>query len=178
MRRRRLPCRDVGRVRVVGGEEEENQQPGRVGRKDKEQDMERSEAMKEALEIVKAQASVRTMSAEEIMTMVTSVAGSIMALGNDSGTPGCDLTEAPFVDAKKSIRETSVTCLECGKRFKVITRKHLAHHGLTPAEYRAKYGLKKGTALTCKSLARERRKKMGEMKLWEKRRKPETPVQQ
>ncbi|MDE5879805.1 MAG: MucR family transcriptional regulator, partial [Desulfovibrio sp.] len=34
-----------------------------------------------------------------------------------------------------------------------------------------KWGLKKDTPLVCKSLQRERRKKMKDMKLWEKRRK-------
>jgi predicted transcriptional regulator len=50
-----------------------------------------------------------------------------------------------------------------------LTRKHLAQHGLTPDEYRAKHGMKKGTALAAKSLVRERRKKMKDMKLWERR---------
>ena len=77
------------------------------------------------------------------------------------------------MDPKKSIKEASITCLECGKSFKVITRKHLASHGLAPEESRAKYGFKKTQALACKSLARERRAKMKDMKLWERRQKPE-----
>ena len=36
-----------------------------------------------------------------------------------------------------------------------------------------KYGYKKTQALACKSLARERRAKMKDMKLWERRQKPE-----
>lgn len=138
--------------------------------------MERNEAMKEALEIVKAQASVRTIG-DQIVAMVANLVAGIMQTASNGVTDGIP-EEGPFVDTKKSIRETSVTCLECGKRFKVITRKHLAAHGLTPDEYRAKFGMKKGTALACKSLARERRKKMTDMRLWERRQKPETPVQQ
>ncbi|HWR05104.1 MAG TPA: MucR family transcriptional regulator, partial [Humidesulfovibrio sp.] len=38
-----------------------------------------------------------------------------------------------------------------------------------PVEYREKYGYKKGMPLVCKSLQRERRKKMKEMELWKKR---------
>ena len=48
----------------------------------------------------------------------------------------------------------------------------LAGHGLEPAAYREKWGLKKDTPLVSKGLQRERRKKMKDMKLWEKRRKP------
>jgi len=134
--------------------------------------MTRDEALKEALEIVKAQASVRAMTAEEMAAMVENVARGIVALTGQGKEP--DAAPASAVDPKKSIREASVICLECGKSFKIITKKHLATHGLTPEAYRDKHGLKKGQALTCKALARERRKKMQDMKLWEKR----TPMSQ
>lgn len=133
--------------------------------------MDRSEAMKEALEIVKAQASVRTMSEDEINGMIAKLVAGIMQTASNGVTDGIP-EEGPFVDPKKSIKESSITCLECGKNFKILTRKHLALHGLTPEEYRAKYGMKKGQPLACKALARERRKKMKDMKLWERRQKP------
>ena len=131
------------------------------------------EYLQSALEIVKAQASVRPMTEEEILSMVKSVAGGIAALTTGQPVLGQEEAAAPGMDPKKSIKEASITCLECGKSFKVITRKHLASHGLTPEEYRAKYGFKKTQALACKSLARERRAKMKDMKLWERRQKPE-----
>jgi len=139
--------------------------------------MDQNEIMRHATDIVRIQAGIKEMTAEEITDMLTKVARGIEAAAG-GGVAACDPDEGPAMDAKKSIRETSVTCLECGKRFKVLTKKHLATHGLTPDEYRAKYGMKKGQPLACKALARERRKKMGEMKLWERRHKPETPVQQ
>lgn len=128
--------------------------------------------LKEALEIVKAQASVRIMNEVEIISMVRNLSSSL----KDSLDGPCVLEESPVsgelqADAKKSIKERSITCLECGKVFKVITSKHLSTHELSPNEYREKWGLKKDTALVCKSLQRERRKKMQEMKLWEKRKK-------
>ena len=122
--------------------------------------------LKEALEIVKAQASVRTMSEEEITSMVQKLAADIKAIA-EGGTP--ETVEESAVDPKKAIREKSVLCCVCGKSFKVITKKHLASHGLTPEEYREKFGYKKKLPLVCKSLQRERRKKMKEMKLWTKR---------
>lgn len=125
--------------------------------------------VKEALEIVKAQAKVRVMTEAEITSMVGALA---KGLRNISGGISCEDDEASPVtaaDAKKAIKEKSVTCLECGKAFKIMTKKHLLTHGLTPEEYREKYGYKKGTPLVAKGLARERRKKMTEMKLWEKR---------
>lgn len=128
------------------------------------------EYFKQALSILKAQASVRVMTEEEMIAFVQNLtqAFSKLALDPEAATP---VTE-PAADARKSIREKSITCLECDKVFKVLTQRHLASHGLTPDDYREKWGLKEHTPLVCKALQRERRKKMKEMRLWEKRRKP------
>ena len=128
------------------------------------------EFLKEALEIVKAQASVRTMTEDEITAMVRKLATGLKAIaeGEMNLEEGCCETGgAP----RKAIKEKTITCLECGKSFKILTKKHLASHGLDPDSYREKWGLKKNSPLVCKSLQRERRKKMKDMKLWEKRRK-------
>ena len=130
--------------------------------------------MKEAMGIVRAQAAHRTMTADEILSMVKSLSASLMGMATGGSTQ--PEVAAPTVDAKKSIKEKSVTCLECGKVCKVLTQKHLTLHGLTADEYRTKYGMKKGTALASKSLSRARKTKMAEMKLWERRRKVEKPA--
>jgi predicted transcriptional regulator len=122
--------------------------------------------LKEALEIVKAQASVRTMTEEEITTMVRKLADSIKNIG-ESGA--ADPDEGEMLDPKKAIKEKSITCVICGKSFKLLAKKHLASHGLSAEEYRERCGYKKGTPLVCKSLQRERRKKMQDMRLWERR---------
>lgn len=124
--------------------------------------------LKQALEIVKAQASVRTMSEEEISSMVHKLTLGIRQIAEGSEE---EVEQEPAIDPSKAIKEKSVTCLECGKTFKIITKKHIGSHDLTLEEYREKYGYKKGTPLVCKSLQRERRKKMKDMKLWEKRKK-------
>ncbi|MFP4315683.1 MAG: MucR family transcriptional regulator [Desulfovibrionales bacterium] len=125
------------------------------------------DAMKQALEIVKAQASVRTMTEDEITSMIQRLTQQIQ--GISTGEDDVEQAAEPAVEPKQSIREKSVVCLVCGKTFKVLTKKHLATHDLTPTEYKEKYGLKKGTPLIAKGLARDRRKKMQEMKLWERR---------
>jgi len=124
------------------------------------------EYLKEALEIVRAQASVRNMTEEEIISMVEKLAKGIASIGGEVEESD---PQAPAVEPKKAIREKSIICLECGKSFKVLTKRHLATHDLTPLEYKEKWGYTKKTSLVCKGLARERRKKMAEMKLWERR---------
>ncbi|MES9994989.1 MucR family transcriptional regulator [Desulfovibrio aminophilus] len=122
--------------------------------------------LKEALEIVKAQASVRTMTEEEITSMVRKLSQGIQAIA-EGGEPQTD--EGTTCDPQKSVREKSIICCVCGKSFKILTKKHLGSHDMTPVEYREKFGYKKNFPLVCKSLQRERRKKMKDMKLWTKR---------
>jgi len=126
------------------------------------------DTFKETLEIVRAQAGHRVMTAEEIVSMIISLDGTLA--GIMSGTLKTEIA-TPVANPKKSIKENSITCLECAQVMKIITKSHLARHGLSHDEYREKYGLKKGTALAAKSLVKARREKMSEMKLWERRKK-------
>ena len=127
--------------------------------------------LKQALELARAQAGVRVMSEDDIAKFVATLANKLRSIGENCTCAGEENTSVSADDVRKSVKEKSVTCLECGKSFKVLTKRHLAVHGLTSDEYKAKYGMKKNTALVCKALQRERRKKMAEMQLWEKRRK-------
>ena len=120
--------------------------------------------LKEALEIAKAQE-------EEITAFVQKVTQGIRVVA-ETEQPVELSTEEMVLEGRKSVKEKSVTCLECGKNFKVLTKRHLATHGISTDDYREKWGFKKGSALVCKALQRERRKKMNDMKLWERRRKP------
>ena len=121
--------------------------------------------LKEALEIVKAQATVRIMTEEEITTLMQRIAVGIRSIAEGEGL--VDLGgEGSANDPRKSVKEKSITCLECGKSFKILTRRHLVSHGLDAVTYREKWGFKKDMPLVCKSLQRDRRKKMKDMKLW------------
>lgn len=122
--------------------------------------------LKEALEIVKAQAKVRPMTEEEMISMVQKLSEGIRIV-----CAGAEPAEEiqPQAPVRKSIKEQSIVCLECGNSFKILTKKHLLSHGLDPDAYREKWGIKRNTPLVCKSLQRERRKKMKSMKLWERR---------
>ncbi len=120
--------------------------------------------MKKALAIAKAQAGVRLMTAAEVATYVSDVAqGLRKIIDSDCGT------SSPAISPKRSIGESYVVCLECGKKFKVLTIRHLKTHGLTAKEYKDRWGIKKDISLTAKGLVRLRRRKMHEMRLWERR---------
>ena len=123
------------------------------------------DAFVQAMSITSAQAGVRPMTAQEIVAYAREVADGIRQL---QGGTTVGATE-PAVNPKDAVRETSVVCLECGAKFKMLTKRHLAQHGLTPEEYKAKWGLKKGSSLACKAIQRMRRQKMQDMQLWTRR---------
>lgn len=125
------------------------------------------EFMEQAMAMVQAQAGVRPMTPAEMIAEVAEVAKGLAALAGGDIEAESEIQE-PAIDPKKAIKMNSVTCVECGAQFKVLTKKHLALHGLTPDEYREKWGYKKRTPLICKKLAKDRRDQMAKMKIWEK----------
>lgn len=129
--------------------------------------------LKAALEIVATQATTRPMTEDEILRMIKSVANGIALACTEPTSNNTAASQASLLDPKKAIKESTITCLECGNPFKVLTQKHIASHNLTPEAYKEKYDYKKTQPLCSKRLQRERRKKMKEMRLWERRAKAE-----
>ena len=126
--------------------------------------------MKQAIEIATAQAGVRPMTPEEFMSYAKDIAEGL--LGFAVAKELNDYVEKHPLpaggDGMASIKDNSITCLVCGKKAKVLKKTHLAGHGLTPNEYREKFGMKKRTPLMCKALVKARRAQMNDMKLWER----------
>ncbi|MFP3870745.1 MAG: MucR family transcriptional regulator [Syntrophobacteria bacterium] len=68
----------------------------------------------------------------------------------------------------RSIRRNYVINLEDGTKYKQLTARTLAKFGLTPKEYRKKWGFAARQPLSAKSLTAKRRKTAKELKLGEK----------
>lgn len=56
-----------------------------------------------------------------------------------------------------SIQRKKIVCLECGLKFRQLSKKHLEYHGLTPTTYKAKWGLPKRQSLVAKELSLKRK---------------------
>jgi len=72
--------------------------------------------------------------------------------------------QKPAVNPKKSIHDDYLICLEDGKKFKSLKRHLMTHYGLTPEEYREKWGLDANYPMVAPSYAEARSelaKKMG-----------------
>ena len=70
----------------------------------------------------------------------------------------------PKVAVKKSIMADYIICLEDGKKFKSLKRHLRTHYGLSPEEYREKWGLPHDYPMVAPNYARARSelaKKMG-----------------
>ena len=119
-----------------------------------------------AAEIVAAQASHAVMASDD---MVGALKKTFEALKNiktiEEGGPEA---EAPPIDPKKSIQRNYIINLEDGKKYKQLTARTLAKFGLSPAEYRKKWGFSPRQPLAAKSLSAKRRKTAKALGLGEK----------
>jgi predicted transcriptional regulator len=119
-----------------------------------------------ASEIVAAQASHAVMGADE---MVAALKKTFDALRNiktiEEGGPEAD---APPIEPRKSIQRNYIINLEDGKKYKQLTTRTLAKFGLTPAEYRKKWGFSARQPLASKALSAKRRKTAKALGLGEK----------
>lgn len=119
-----------------------------------------------AAEIVAAQASHAVMAADD---MVAALQKTFDALKNiKTIEEGGAEAEAAPIDPKKSIQRNYIINLEDGKKYKQLTARTLAKFGLTPAEYRKKWGFSPRQPLAAKSLSAKRRKTAKALGLGEK----------
>lgn len=121
------------------------------------------EYMEKAFEIACGQARVRPMTSGEVAQFIKDMAADLRKVDDAEA-----LSSVTPEQARRSIGKTAISCLVCGEEFKMLTKHHLSLHGLTPDEYRQKFGLPPKATLACRDLQEFRRKKMNEMRLWEK----------
>lgn len=87
--------------------------------------------------IVAAFVSNNAISASGLPRLIDSVYEALHSLDQRPDNP---VELVPAVSIKKSVTPDFIVCLEDGKKFKSMKR-HLAGLGMTPYEYRAKWGL-------------------------------------
>ena len=80
--------------------------------------------------------------AHEVPELVRQVRNSILSLSNGTGEETSPLSPAkPAVPIKRSVTDAYIVCLEDGLKFKSLKRHLRSSYGMTPEEYRAKWGL-------------------------------------
>jgi len=77
----------------------------------------------------------------------------------------------PAVHPKRSVGEDYIICLEDGKKFRSLKRHLMSHYGLSPQQYRKKWGLAADYPMVAPSYARSRSQLAKKMGLGQKNRK-------
>ena len=102
--------------------------------------MEQDSLIELTADIVAAYLSNNNLAAGQLPELIGSVHS---ALHRTSGRADTAVPEPikPATTARRSITPDYLICLEDGKRFKSLKRHLRTHYNLTPAQYRAKWGL-------------------------------------
>lgn len=122
-----------------------------------------------AAEIVQAQASVGQMSAEQIEQSLVKTFSTLQRMQRaeekgillDKGIAdeaAAEEAQPAKKEPRESIQDDKIVCLECGTEMRQLTTKHLSSHGLTPRDYKKKWGFSLKQPLSAKSLTKARSK--------------------
>ena len=103
------------------------------------QSLEQNELISRTAEIVSAYVSKNPIPTTSLSALIGSVHESLTGLAN--GPKEVEPELVPAVPIKKSVQNEYIVCLEDGKKFKSLKRHIGVHYGLTPDEYRRKWGL-------------------------------------
>jgi predicted transcriptional regulator len=90
--------------------------------------------------IVSAFVEHNNLEAGKLPALISDVHASLTGLGK----AGQMLGQAAAIDPKRSVKPDHIVCLEDGKKFKSLKRHLATNHGLTPDQYREKWGLPTG----------------------------------
>ena len=81
----------------------------------------------------------------------------------------------PAVSIRRSVQPDHIVCLEDGKKFKSLKRHLMTDHGLTPQDYRQKWGLPRDYPMVAPTYAAARSELAKQMGLGQSRRKAAEP---
>ncbi len=120
-------------------------------------------------QIVSAFVSNNSVSTAELPNLISQVHA---ALTRVSGAPAETLSEAPrpAVAVKKSVTPDYIVCLEDGKKFKSLKRHLRTQYGMTPEQYREKWGLPPEYPMVAPNYAAARSQLAKQMGLGQQRR--------
>ena len=127
-------------------------------------------------EVVSAYLLHNSVQKDDIPALIASVHSSLSALGQPAPVPAAERPTPP-VSIRKSIGQDYLISLEDGQRYKSLKR-HLSGRGLTPEQYREKWGLPRDYPMVAPNYAASRSELAKKMGLGQARRKTAEPAPQ
>jgi predicted transcriptional regulator len=115
-----------------------------------------------ATDIVVSYVANNSLGADEVSSLLRNVYGTLAGLGQESAAP--EPRPEPAVSVRASVKRDHIVCLEDGKKMKMLKRHLMTDHGMTPDEYRARWGLATDYPMVAPDYADKRRdlaKKIG-----------------
>ena len=119
-----------------------------------EQATTRSELLSLTTQIVTAQLSNNPSSGTDVPGLIEAVFDTLTELSRDE-EPAPALT--PAVPIRRSVTDDYIVCLEDGKKLKMLKRHLMTAYGMTPEQYRTKWGLPYDYPMVAPSYAAKRR---------------------
>lgn len=113
-------------------------------------------------DIVSAHVSNNSVAVSDLPTLIENVHNALAGLGKVEEAP--PVKQEPAVSIRSSIKPDFVVCLEDGLKMKMLKRHLMTDHGLTPDQYRQKWGLGPDYPMVAPNYAEQRRtlaKKIG-----------------
>ena len=106
-------------------------------------------------DIVAAHVSNNTLSVDEVPTLISTVYGALAGLGGSA--PLEEARPEPAVSVRASVKRDHLVCLEDGKKMKMLKRHLMTEHGMTPDDYRQRWGLAADYPMVAPDYAETRR---------------------
>lgn len=105
--------------------------------------------------VVAAYLSNNSVASNQISEVIGTIHVALKGLSETGGEPAAEPLR-PAVPIKKSITPDYIVCLEDGKQLKMLKRHLRTTYGLTPEEYRVKWGLPADYPMVAPNYAQQR----------------------
>lgn len=112
-----------------------------------------SEILGYTTEIVAAYASNHSLDQAELVAVVGTVFAALSGPAEETAAPE---VLVPAVSIRKSVTDDYLICLEDGHKLKTLKRHLMTSYGMTPEDYRAKWGLPRDYPMIAAAYTRRR----------------------
>ena len=106
-------------------------------------------------DIVAAHVSNNSVAVNDLPNLIQNVHQALSEISGTSSGPEEKLE--PKVSIRSSVKPDFISCLECGKKQKMLKRHLMTNHELTPGDYRQKWGLTADYPMVAPNYAEQRR---------------------
>lgn len=116
--------------------------------------MENEDLVALTADIASSYVASNQIAAEDVGKLVQTIHQALASLAGEPVEEA--VTYEPAVSVRSSIKPDYLVCLDCGVHQKTLKRHLQSAHGLSPAEYRERYGLRSDYPLTAPDYSERR----------------------